>query len=219
MKTAQQARRLAVLAGLTFILAAPADAGPPLLCQPFEPGSGAALLPWGDSRVGWNTPDAAYDRRNLVGDTLRLLSPDAPVLARMENLRRATLYAATDRDVAAELMAALMARTRAAYAPGTSRALALFDAGFLIESYSQANQVFKWNMLTAEARRAWAFDRDPIEEDGYALIREALELAGSNPAMEYAASLMTTGAAAAEHRRRAAAATAPGTVLARHLSR
>lgn len=217
-KIAHHASRLAALAGLTFILAAPAEAGPPLLCQMFEPGPGAALLPWDEPAHGWNAPSPSYDRSQLVRDTLSLLTPDAPILARMENLRRATLYAARDRGLAAELQAALMARARSSQASTSERALALFDAGILLESYSQANQILKWGMLSGEARGTWALDREPAE-DGYALVRQAMTLAGSTPEMEYAASLMTTGTAAAEHRRRAASAAAPGTVLARHLSR
>jgi hypothetical protein len=184
----------------------------------FEPGPGAALLPWDETATGWNAPSPSYDRRQLVRDTLSLLTTDAPILARMENLRRATIYAARDRNLAAELQSALMARTRSSKAGTSERALALFDAGYLLESYSQANQILKWGMLSGDARGTWALDREPAE-DGYALVRQAMALAGSTPEIEYAASLMTTGPAAVEHHRRAASATAPGSVLARHLSR
>src|SRR5690606_28899917 len=103
-------------------------------------------------------------------------------------------YAARDKALAADLLAALVARTRVSGMDAPERALAMFDAGYLLESYSQAHQVFKWDMLNAETRRAWAFDADQAE-DGYALVRQALALAGSNAGMEYAASLMTAGPA------------------------
>ena len=45
----------------------------------------------------WNTPDPVVRRAKLTADTLRLLSADAPILARMENMRRATIYAGQDR--------------------------------------------------------------------------------------------------------------------------
>ncbi len=214
---------LSRLAGVLVLLlvAARADAGPALLCESFEPGAGAVLLPWGDASRGWNTPDPAYDSRHLVRDTLRLLSADAPVLARMENLRRATIYAAGDRDAAAALFAALMTRARAADGSAYERALALFDAGYLAESYAQGHQVFTFGMLNAERRRTWTFDKGGREagESGYPMVQQALALAGPNPAMEYAASLMTTGAASAGHRQRALAGGTADPVLARHLAR
>jgi hypothetical protein len=93
----------ATVAGLLAVSTA-ATAGPPLICHPFDAGP-AAVLPWGQG-PGWNTPDRSYDVERLTADTLRLLSPEAPVRARMENLRRATIYASKDRRVAAELLAA-----------------------------------------------------------------------------------------------------------------
>jgi hypothetical protein len=194
---------------------APALAGPPLLCDPFHPAPGAALLPWDDEGIGWNAPDPRYDRRRLVADVLRLLTSEAPVLARMENLRRATIYAASDERLAGELLAAVTARTRT---PGASP-LAWFDAGYLIETYRQASHIGRWDMLTGEKRRVWSMNRAP-DADGYALVRQALAmLSAPNPAIEFAASLMTTGAVADGHRRRAIAGAIPGSDLARHLSR
>ncbi len=63
----------------------------------------------------------------------------------MENLRRATIYAARDRKAAAELMSALMKRAEAG---GSRDALAWFDAGYLVESYRQASHIYKWDMLS-----------------------------------------------------------------------
>jgi hypothetical protein len=188
-------------AGIVVLtLAAPSEAGPPLICHRFDAG-GAALLPWSDA-PGWKTPDPRYDVRQLTTDTLRLLTPDAPVLARMENLRRATIYAAQDKTVAAELLAAVTSRLERA----GDDALAWFDAGYLIESYRQARGIAGWDMAAA------------IGHDGYSLVRKAMKLAGGSPEMEFAASLMKSGAEYANHRRRALAAAKPGSLLAKNLA-
>ncbi len=201
--------------GLLVVVPRVSEAGPPLICHPFETG-GAAVLPWGTG-PGWNTPDARYDIQRLTGDTLRLLA-DAPVLARMENLRRATIYAAQDGRVANELLAAVLARALATTVSGPPDANALFDAGYLIESYKQAVVLHRHSMLSAADRSKWSFRNDP-GSDGYALVARALRLAGTNPDMEFAASLMKDGPVAAEHRRRARAAATAGSLLARNLAR
>ena len=85
-------------------VAVAAEAGPPLICHAFDAGN-APLLTWGQGQ-GWDTPDRSYDVSRLTADTVALLTPDAPILARMENLRRATIYAARDKKAAAELMSA-----------------------------------------------------------------------------------------------------------------
>jgi hypothetical protein len=135
LQRTQGTRGSIVALGLVLSLAGVAEAGPPLICHPFQAGS-APLLPWAAGQ-GWNTPDRAYDVSTLPADTLRLLSADAPILARMENLRRATIYAAQDRRVAQELMKALVARAEAG--GGSRDPLAWFDAGYLVESYRQAS--------------------------------------------------------------------------------
>jgi hypothetical protein len=145
----QPIRRTLIALGFLLSVSAAAEAGPPLICHAFDAGT-SQLLPWGTG-PGWNSPSAAYNVRGLVADTVKLLSPDAPILARMENLRRATIYAASDRAVAAELMRALVKRTE-----GTSQdPLAWFDAGYLIESYRQASHIYKWDMLSPSERSAW----------------------------------------------------------------
>jgi hypothetical protein len=200
------------------VVATRAEAGPPLLCDPFAPGPGATLLPWDADAPGWNAPDPSYDRRRLVDDTLRLLSPDATILARMENLRRATIYATGDAQVARALLDALVARTRTATGGSSRDALAWFDAGYLIETYRQATHIARYDMLSTAAPRDWTLTREPAA-DGYALVKKALALAGPNAAMEYAASLMTAGAVSVAHRDRAAAGAPAGSVLARHVAR
>src|SRR5829696_8389332 len=124
-------RSLAAIAAVVFF-ATPALAGPPLICHPFEVENGK-LIAWGTGS-GWNTPDRSYDIKKLVADTSAVLTPDAPILTRMENMRRATIYAMRDPVIAHELLKTAMARALAT----TSDSRAWFDAGYLIESYKQA---------------------------------------------------------------------------------
>lgn len=194
-----------------------AEAGPPLICHSFDAGK-SPLLPW-SSGQGWNTPDRSYDVQRLTADTMRLLSPEAPVLARMENLRRATIYAAQDRRVAAELLAAVFGRALTVAAKESREPLAWFDAGYLIESYRQASHVYKWDMLASGERASWSLRHEPQGLDGYSFVRRALQLAGSHPEMEFAASLMKEGPASAEHRQRAAAGATAGSLLAKNLQK
>jgi len=55
--------------------------------------------------TGWNlSGQEQYDVSRLVPDTLALLTPSAPVLLRMETLRRATLYGQQRTAVTKELL-------------------------------------------------------------------------------------------------------------------
>ena len=193
-----------------------AEAGPPLICHPFETGA-ATMLPWGPG-TGWNSPDRSYDVQRLTADTLRLLTPSTPVLARMEIMRRATIYASQDRKVAIALMTAVLDRAKAV--PAASRdPLPWFDAGYLIESYRQMKSAGPWEMLSG-TEHLWAdFRSDPRAVDGYRFVKKALQLAGSNAEMEFAASLMQQGTSAAEHRQRAVAGAPAGSLLARNLAK
>jgi hypothetical protein len=203
------ARVLAV--GLLLASAPAVQAGPPLICRTFDAGT-ASLLPWGDGK-GWHTPDRSYAVQRLTGDTLRLLSADAPVLARMENLRRATIYASRDGRVAAELLTALLGRALTAAADGRGDPLAWFDAGYLVESYRQLDEALRGG------DHAPSLPLGAGAPDGYRLVMKAVELSGANPEMEFAASLMTRGPVSAEHRARATAGASGDPLLARNLSR
>ena len=194
-------RVLKIVLGVAVFVAmsGTAYAGPPLICHPFDAGK-AALLPWG-AGPGWNSPDRSYDVQKLTADTLRLLTPTAPVLARMENMRRATIYAAQDRNVAAALLKAVVDRARPSGA-GTIEPMASFDAGYLIETYKQYESTAPLASGT----------------DGYSLVKKALLHTGQNAEMEFAASLMQRGTVAAEHRRRAVEGAAKGSLLAKNLA-
>jgi len=196
-----------------LVLSSQAAAGPPLICHPFI-ADGEALLPWDQGR-GWHTPDASYDTARLTEDTLALLTPDAPILARMENLRRATIYAASAAGAAAELLEAVLARTETSHGDA-AQALAWFDAGYLIESYRQFGPV---DMPGAVRPRP---DEFVAALDGYGLVQKAIELGSgeSRADMEFAASLMLRDSAVADaHRARAAAGAKHGSLLAANLAR
>ena len=211
-----QTTRWVHISTVAVILALPAigEAGRPLICHPFQTGR-EAVLPWGDGS-SWNTPDGRYDVQRLTSDTLRLLSRGQPVIARMENLRRATIYAARDQRVASELLSAVLVRALSAMASGTPNADALFDAGYLIESYKQGAALNQSGLHAASPSRRWTLDGEAAG-DGYAMVTRAMVLAGNNPEMEFAASLMKPGTVADEHRRRAASNAIPGSLLALNL--
>ena len=165
-------------------LAVTAHAGPPLICHPFEIGQ-AKTLP----AVDWNMKGSgSYDLKNLTQDTLAILDSGAPVLVRMETLRRATIYARRDPYVAKELIMRLQARADHSEA-GHSGALALFDLGYLAETYKQ-----------------WLGAGEPNPAagvDGYALIKNAISLRGQDPEMEFAAALITLRGPESDHQQHA----------------
>ena len=208
----------AVSLALTCLLALPGTvlAGPPLLCVPFEIGA-ARSLPW--SGAMWRDVETDYDINRLTDDTLALLTPETPVIVRMETLRRAAVYAvwaAVDREVgykvsdlrvANDLQGRLIARAREAKGKGRLEALALFDAGYLAETYRQA---------VADSRKL-----DLTHDiDGYAWVERAISLLGGEPEMEFAAAIITTHPRRTSHERhlrKAVSAAHEGSLLARNL--
>jgi hypothetical protein len=201
-------RSLVTTAAVVFC-ASPAFAGPPLICHPFEI-EGAKLIAWGNG-PGWNTPDRSYDIKKLVADTTSVLTPDAPILARMENMRRATIYAMRDPVLAHELLKTVMGRALAT----TNDSRAWFDAGYLIESYKQAAH------LRDKGRpelRAWAAVDETIRVDGYNWVKKAMAMSAPSAEYEFAASLMTQGPIASSHRAKAIAAAPKGSLLAKNLA-
>jgi hypothetical protein len=202
--------RVIVAIATVLIVASPALAGPPLICHPFET-AGGKLLTWGTGS-GWNTPDRSYDIKKLVADTNAVLAADSPILTRMENMRRATIYAMRDPQVAQALLKSVTTR-----ALGTSTdSLAWFDAGYLIESYKQAVAI---RDKSNPELRAWAEVDETIKVDGYNWVKKAMAMASAPSAeMEFAASLMTQGSLANAHRAKAVAAAPKGSVLSRNLA-
>lgn len=187
-----------------------ASAGTPLICHPYAIGS-AKTLPGSDG--DWKGVNPSYDRKNLVRDTLALLTPEMPVIVRMETMRRAVIYATagmrgwstqsgfTDEDRAntVAILEQLQARTQTATGPAL--ALATFDVGFFIETL-----------------RHTGVDRSL---NGYDMLVKARELRGPDPEMEFALALASSWPnrrpEREDHLSRARAGAKPGTMLANNL--
>ncbi|MGH9751724.1 MAG: hypothetical protein ACREA2_02985 [Blastocatellia bacterium] len=193
-----------------------ARACPPPLCQPFEIGD-ARSLPWDGAE--WRDVKPAYDINRLVEDTLAALGPETPVIARMETLRRATVYAVwamideevgvevKDLKIARELLTRLQARAREA--KGKAEALGLFDLGYLVENYRRTTRTADSVGLIGEI-------------DGYDLIVKAIGLRGGDAEMEFAAALVTPESRQEERQQRVKKAFAGAMVnerLARNLAK
>ena len=182
----QFALGLVAVLGFTTV----AFAGPPLICHPIEIGQ-AKSLPWVD--LNYHKGDANYDLKNLTRDTLAILDSNPSVLVRMETLRRATIYARQDPQVAKELITRLQARANNSDAENMG-AFAWFDLGYLAEAYKQ------W-MRNGEPNPARGLD-------GYAWVKKAIQLRGSDAEMEFAAALITLSGPDGEHRDHVEKATA-----------
>jgi hypothetical protein len=165
-------RPLVITGAAVLALAQPALAGPPLLCFPFDIGT-AQSLPVGSG--GWESIDRSYDATRLIDDTLALLTPQTPVIVRMETLRRATLYAARDPQQAAVLLDRLQQRATISDA---NAAFAVFDFGYLVETYKQATHLFGRPMPAVQSL------------DGYNLVAKSAAMTG-DPAIDFALAVMT----------------------------
>lgn len=197
-----------------LIAARPAFAGPPLVCHPYDIGS-ARSLPWNGANWLDGKPD--YNLDHLVADTEALLGPATPVIVRMETLRRASLYASRDGRVAADLIARLTERSRAA-APGRPNALALLDVAYATEALRQVASI---GGLTGYRDQAGAIRAVVSGADGGAFMRAGLAAAPGDPSFEFAAALIAAGtdrAAYARHAERARAGATSDALLASNLS-
>ena len=174
----------AVLLAVTAVLA-----GPRLICKPIDIGS-ARSLPWSNPATLIGLAD--YDVKQLVGDTLALLNPATPVLVRMETLRRSAIYSQRDSAVASELVSKLHERAAA----NSGDALAQFDFGYLASCYSQLEWARTYGM-TVWGRGEWHNPAAGI--DGYAILKKAIALRNQDPAIEFAAALMTAEKSPNEH--------------------
>lgn len=198
-----------------LLFADSAMAGPPLICHAFEIGNAKSLPLAGN---GWNLSGSEnYDTKNLAADTLAILTPDTPVLVRMETLRRATLYARKDPLAAKELLARLHARATSAESSGHPDALASFDAGYLVETYKQ------WiGQNLPHMTDGMRMDANPAASaDGYAWVKKAIALRGQDAQMEFAAALITLSGPReehAQHAQKAIAGTKADALLAQNLA-
>jgi hypothetical protein len=177
----------------SLFLATSAQAGPPLICHTIDIGQ-AKSLPWTTHGSNFSGSED-YDLKKLVPDTLAILDSGAPVLVRMETLRRATLYVRRDPQVARELMTKLFARATAAENGGHPDALASFDAGYLAECYKQ------WiGKNLPHLTDNLPMDPNPAANlDGYGLVKQAISLRGQDPEMELAAALITLEGPQTDH--------------------
>jgi hypothetical protein len=171
------------VAAIVVFLATVALAGPPLVCRRIDIGD-AKSLPWVD--LNYKNGSGGYDLKNLTRDTLAILNSTTPILVRMETLRRATIYARQDPQVAKELLTRLHVRAVNSDEAGHPDALAWFDAGYLAETYKQ------W-MGNAEPNPANGID-------GYGWVKKAISLRGNDAEMEFAAALITLTGPEGAHR-------------------
>lgn len=174
------------LAFALVVTAAPALAGPPLICHPIEIGT-ARSLPW-SSAPGWNGALASYDLAHLTDDTVSLLTPQTPVNVRRETLRRAAIYAARQAGLAESLATRLIARANAA---GDADPAASFDAGYFVETIRQAARLGQ--VMRPDQRVGWKLTADPTHVDGLALIEKAIRMGGRDmqPAAAFVAAART----------------------------
>jgi hypothetical protein len=193
-KTFRIVRNLSIALVAVCLGVSPVWAGPPLICHAFDIGS-AKTLPWVSH--DWNlNGEENYDTKNLPDDTIAALDRSSKAtLVHMETLRRATLYARKDPLAARHLLLKLTGRAEASENPAHPDAWAIFDVGYLAETYKQ------WLGEGA---------KNPANGvDGYALVKKALQLSGDDPQMEFAAALITLGGpGVAEHQEHAAKAIA-----------
>ncbi len=189
------------------VLAVTVLAGTPLICTRFDVG-GAKSLPW-NAGGNWNSPDPGYNTGHLVDDTVRLLVDGTPVIVRMETIRRAVLYAANDPSLSGALLTRFAARAARA-GQGKPDALRIFDCGYLIETLKQASLMNERRELAGAV----------AAKSGYQIIREALQLRGNDPEMEFAAAVVSVWPRRAEHEehfRKAVAGAASDPLLAKNL--
>jgi len=174
MMTRKNILKMAVSLAVLALFVPTVQAGPELICWPFEIG-GAKSLPWGGS--GWHATRADYDLSRLTADTLALLGRDVPVLVRMETLRRAAIYAKQNRQAAKELLLRLEARAETAAKSQQGDVLALFDYGYFAEAYKQAMYEERGSQLAADVR-------------GFDWVARALESRSGDAQLEFGAALV-----------------------------
>lgn len=149
--------------------------GPPLVCVEVEIGA-AKSLPWGSGAFG---EARGYREDKLVEDTLGVLEASEDLLVHMETLRRATIYIGEDAELARELLGRLSCIAMDLEADASTgsgrRARAWFDAGYLAAALGHMGVKLGWKPGAAEGVQ------------GYAWLREAIELSGGDAAMHFAA--------------------------------
>jgi hypothetical protein len=195
--------RIAIAAAALNAVTGTAFAGPPLICHSYSIGNDSSL-PWGGDTRNWNNPDSKYDVRRLTTDTLKLLDSGKPLLTRMETLRRAAIYSLQDKGAGLELANTLIARALTAEVKGQHDSIALFDAGYFVESMKQLGPIAKTEFFTGIDGYDWTVRSVPGLQDKLTA--------------EYALGLMQSRTAwPNEHIRRSVAGAQEGSLLAENL--
>jgi hypothetical protein len=194
MRTQTRSTYIAVAIAL---LAHTALAGPPMICHPLEIGSEKSL-PWGTG-IDWDLKIVSYDTRRLTQQTLELLTPNTPVIVRMETLRRAVIYSGQKPELMLDLASRLIERSNKSHA----EPLAAFDVGYFIETAHQYSK------------------NDPLKGmDGYSLARKSVATATDPAAVEFGLSLMRASVSwPNDHYRNAVLGAKEGSLLATNLVR
>lgn len=196
-------------------MATPALAGPPLLCHPFDIGN-AKSLPWVGEK-SWDEGQPGYKLDRLVADTEALLTPSTPVIVRMETLRRAALYASTDARVASDLIKRFISRAEASEVAGRPDALAYLDAAYLAGAFNEITMMGRakdWEQRSTNAEKVKG------SLDAYGLITKSVALSPSDPAIQFAAALISSDghrSAYPAHAAKARAGADNDTLLARNI--
>lgn len=198
-------------------LAAPAFAGPPLLCHAYDIGS-AKSLPWiGETSWFQGSPDYKLDR--LVADTEALLTPSTPVIVRMETLRRAAIYASNDAHVAGVLVKRLLNRAEASEIAGRPDAMAYLDAAYFAGALNEIAMLARWSK---DFETKGAVAKAAVGGlDAYGLIMKSVAAKPGDATIQFAAALISADDHRAEyagHAAQARAGAARDTLLARNLN-
>lgn len=196
-------RKILSVAIASLAIAVPALAGPPLLCHPFDIGS-AKSLPWVGQK-GWDEGQPGYKLGQLVADTEALLTPSTPVIVRMETLRRAALYASTDATIASQLIKRFITRAEVSEVAGRPDALAYLDAAYLAGAFNEITMMGRsrdWEERSANAGKVKG------SLDAYGLITKSVALRPGDPAIQFAAALISSDGHRSEYPGHAAKARA-----------
>ena len=170
------------------------QAGPPLICHPYNIGE-AKSLPWGTG-PNWDNPDPHYNVKNLAADTVAILDQAPTTLVRMETLRRAVIYGSNDHDAARALLTQLRNREATNEKSAKPSASAFFNYGYMLATLKQIEWKYKEDLTGGV--------------DGYPLVQKALAIEPDSSEMHFAAAIMMSSpprpAERDEHLRKARAA-------------
>ena len=141
-----------------------------------------------------NDTDGKFYRRYLRGltrETEALLATSTPVIARMETLRRAAIYASRDPAVAKQLLTRLQARGTLAKT-ADARALARIDAGYFAATLEDVVRLQGYDMPGIGKVDAKGLRAVLANVNGSAEVDAALAARPNDAAMRFAAALIAS---------------------------